>query len=156
MLLLYIHSHNTGLPFPLILFSRPELLSLLIAGGGGPCLVVSDSATPWTVATRLLCPGFSRQEYWSGLPFPTLGDLPNPEIEPDSPALKSDSLPTEPPGKPCITHRGTVSTNLQDSCGRQKNAAPKIQISPDYLATVTVFPHLIKRTLQGIPWQSSG
>ena len=39
--------------------------------------------TPWTVATRLLCPwGFSRQEYWSELPFPSLEDLPNPEIEP--------------------------------------------------------------------------
>ena len=43
---------------------------------------------------------FSRQEYWSGLPFPSPGDLPNPEIEPGSPALQADSLPTEPPGKP--------------------------------------------------------
>ena len=44
-------------------------------------------ATPWTVATRLLCPWDFRQEYWSGLLFPSPQDLPNPEIEPASPAL---------------------------------------------------------------------
>ena len=43
--------------------------------------------------------GFSRQEYWSGLPFPTPGDLPNPGIEPRSPALQADALPSEPQGK---------------------------------------------------------
>ena len=43
--------------------------------------------------------GFSRQEYWSGLPCPPQGDLPDPEIEPASSALQVDSLPTEPPGK---------------------------------------------------------
>ena len=43
---------------------------------------------------------FSRQEYWSGMPFPSPGDLPNPGIEPRSPALWVDSLPSEPPGKP--------------------------------------------------------
>ena len=44
--------------------------------------------------------GFSRQEYWSGLPFPSTGDLPDPRIEPGSPVLQEDSLHTEPPGKP--------------------------------------------------------
>ena len=44
--------------------------------------------------------GLSRQEYWSGLPFPSPGDLPNPRIEPRSPALQADSLPSEPPRKP--------------------------------------------------------
>ena len=44
--------------------------------------------------------GFSRQECWSGLPFPSPGDLPNPGIEPWSPALQADALPSEPPGKP--------------------------------------------------------
>ena len=44
--------------------------------------------------------GFSRQEYWSGLPFPSPGDLPHPGIEPGSLALQADSLPSEPPGKP--------------------------------------------------------
>ena len=43
---------------------------------------------------------FSRQEYWSGLPFPSPGDLPNLGIEPRSPALQADTLPSEPPGKP--------------------------------------------------------
>jgi len=43
---------------------------------------------------------FSRQEYWSGLPFPPLGGLPNPEIEPGSPAFQADSLPSEPPEMP--------------------------------------------------------
>ena len=43
--------------------------------------------------------GFSRQEYWSGLPFPSPGDLPDPGIEPRSPALQADALPPEPPGK---------------------------------------------------------
>ena len=44
--------------------------------------------------------GFSRQEYWSVLPFPSPGDLPDPGIKPRSPALKADTLPSEPPGKP--------------------------------------------------------
>ena len=49
-------------------------------------------ATPWTVAYQAsLSMGFSRQEYWSGLPFPSLGDLPDPGIEPRSPALEADA-----------------------------------------------------------------
>ena len=47
-----------------------------------------------------LSTGFSRQEYWSGLPFPSPGDLPNPGIKPRSPTLQADSLPTEPQGNP--------------------------------------------------------
>ena len=58
-------------------------------------------AAPWTVACQAsLSIGFSRQEYWSGLPFPSPGDLPNPGIEPGSPALQVDSLPTDLKGKP--------------------------------------------------------
>jgi len=58
-------------------------------------------ATPWTVARQApLSIGFSRQEYWSGLPFPYPGDLPKPEIKPRSLALEADSLLTESPGKP--------------------------------------------------------
>ena len=57
--------------------------------------------TPWTVARRLFSPwGFSRQEYCSGLPCPSQGDLPNPGIEPRSPILQADSLTSEPPQKP--------------------------------------------------------
>ena len=58
-------------------------------------------ATPWTVARQApLSMGFSRQEYWSGLPFPSPGDLPNPGIEPRSPTLEADALTSESPGKP--------------------------------------------------------
>ena len=64
---------------------------------------MSDLAILWTVACQApLSLGFSRQEYWSGLPFPPPGDLPDPEIEAAStasPTLQVDSLPTEPPGK---------------------------------------------------------
>ena len=57
--------------------------------------------TPWTVAYQApLSMEFSRQEYRSGLPFPSPGDLPDPGIEPGSPALPADALPSEPPGKP--------------------------------------------------------
>ena len=60
-------------------------------------------ATPWTIACQApLSMGFSRQEYWSGLPFPAPGDLPNPGIEPTSPvspALAGRFFTTEPPGK---------------------------------------------------------
>ena len=60
----------------------------------------SSFATPWTLAYQAsLSMGFSRQDYWSGLPFPSPGDLPDPGIESRSPALQADSLPTELPGK---------------------------------------------------------
>ena len=61
------------------------------------CSVVSDSVTPWTVACQAPpSMGFSRQEYWSGLSFPSPGGLPNPGIKSASPALQADSLPSEP------------------------------------------------------------
>ena len=53
--------------------------------------------------------GFSRPEYWSGQPFPSPGDLPNPGIKPRSPALQADSLPAEPQGKPKNTGVGGLS-----------------------------------------------
>ena len=58
-------------------------------------------ATPWTVACQApLSMGFPREEHWNGLPFPFARDLPDPGVEPKSPALQADSLPTEPSGKP--------------------------------------------------------
>ena len=54
-------------------------------------------ATPWTVAHQVLP---SRREYWSGLPFPSPEDLPDPGIEPGFPTLQADALPSELPGKP--------------------------------------------------------
>ena len=65
---------------------------------------VRPFATPWTVALQApLSMGFPRQKYWNGLPFPTPGDLPNPEIKPMSPvfpALADRFFTTEPLGKP--------------------------------------------------------
>ena len=63
--------------------------------------VASDSVAPWTLAHQApLSMGFSRQEYWTGVPFSSPRDLPDPGIEPRSSALQVDSLPSEPPGKP--------------------------------------------------------
>ena len=75
-------------------------------GGGGlvakSCLTL---AILWTVACQApLSMGISKQEYWSGLPFPSPGDLPDPGIEPGSPALQADDLPTELWGKQQYTH----------------------------------------------------
>ena len=57
--------------------------------------------TPWTVAGQApLSMGFSRQEYWNGLPFPSPGDASDSRTEPRSPARQADSPPSEPPGKP--------------------------------------------------------
>ena len=74
-----------------------QALLLLLFGRA----VVSDSfANPWTVACQApLSVGLSRQEFWSGLPFPTPGDLPNPRIETASPALAGRFFNREPPGK---------------------------------------------------------
>ena len=65
--------------------------------------VTSDSATPWTAVCQApLSVEFSRQEYWSGLPFLSPGDFPNPGVNPTSPALQANSLPSETLGKlPC-------------------------------------------------------
>ena len=89
-------------------------------GGGGGCLVTKlcpTLETPKTVACQApLSMGFSRQGYWSGLPCPPPGDLPNPGIEPRCPSLQADSLPSEPPGKPTPKERQFLflfSTRLQ-------------------------------------------
>ena len=63
-------------------------------------------ATPWTIAYRAPpSMEFSRQEYWSGLPFPSPEDLLDPRVKPGSPALQADALPPEPPGKPLIKQK---------------------------------------------------
>jgi len=69
--------------------------------------------TLWTVARQApLSMGFSRQEYWSGLPCPPAGDLPNPGIEPGSPTLQANSLPSEPPGK-LLSRYGKAKVNFR-------------------------------------------
>ena len=77
--------------------------------------VLSNSfAAPWTEAFQApLSKGFHRQKYWSGLPFPCPGDLPEPGIEPKSPALAGGFFATEPPGKPSWLERiGPMQTSL--------------------------------------------
>ena len=67
--------------------------------------------TPWTVARQApLSGGFSRQEYWSGLPFPPPGDLPDPRIEPESPILAADSL--------LLSHQGSAES-VSSRCEKQ-------------------------------------
>ena len=64
---------------------------------------VQLSVTPQTVAYEVPpSMGFPRREYWSGWPFPSPGDLPDPGIEPRSPALQADAFPSKPPGKPLL------------------------------------------------------
>ena len=74
-------------------------LFLPLVAKSGPALF----ATPWTVAFQASLPmGFPRKEYWSGSPFPSPGDHPNPGIEPVSPALTGGFFTTEPPEKPIL------------------------------------------------------
>ena len=92
------------------------------------CAVLSRFSRVWLFATyglyptRLVCPwGFSRQAYWSGLPCSSPGDLPNPGIEPRSPALQADYLPDEPPGKPKNTGVGSLSLLLTQGSSQRRN-----------------------------------
>ena len=75
-----------------------QLFYPCLAGGGGGLVAKSypTLVTPWTVARQApLSIGFSRQEYWSGLPFLSPGDLPDPGIKPRSLALRAESLSTD-------------------------------------------------------------
>ena len=84
----YFYKHVCG-----VLVAQLECVCVLL-------ICVPFFATPWTVACQvLLSMEFSRQEYWSGLPFPSSGDLPKSGIEPRSPTLEADTLTSEPPGK---------------------------------------------------------
>ena len=80
------------------------------------------SATPWTTQSV----EFSRPERWRGQPFPSPGDLPNPGIEPRSPALQEASLPAEPQGKPKNTGVGSLSL-LQGISGIEL-VSPALQV----------------------------
>ena len=95
-------------------------------------------STPWTVAHPAPPPmDFSRQEYWSGLPFPSPGDLPNPGIEPRSPALRADALTSEPPGKQrklraeeLMLLNCHVREHSSESLGLQENSSPISSLRP--------------------------
>ena len=73
--------------------------------------------TPWTVACQASpVMGFSKQEYWNGLPFPSAGDLPDPGIKPASPPLTGGFFTTEPPGKP---YYGWAAEKQTQGCERR-------------------------------------
>ena len=107
------HDWETSLSlfFRLIIAFLPRSKRLWISWLQSPSAVILETpkishclqmtwlfAIPWTIVYQAsLSMGFSRQEYWSGLPFPSPGDLPNPGIEPGSPTLQADSLLPEPP-----------------------------------------------------------
>ena len=92
------------------------------------CLALSDtSATPWTGAHQApLSTRLTRQEYWSGLPFPPPGDLPNPGIEPASPALRADSLPPNHFG----SHHWTVQVIYKTLSSSQNVLLDKADLDP--------------------------
>ena len=78
---------------------------------------MSDSVILWTVANQASpSMGFSRQEYQSGLPFPSPGDLPDPGIEPRPPALQADALLSEPPEKPHLIKKRNQRAHLLTLC----------------------------------------
>ena len=99
--------------------------------------VVADSCDPQTVAHQgPLSLRYSRQEYWSGLPFPSPGDLPDAGVEPGSSALQADSLPTEPQGKP--SHH---VTSQQQQVAMKANGVLKLTLNPLFnLLSKPVFP----------------
>ena len=101
------------------------------------CLFV----TSWTIARQaLLFMEFSRQEYWSWWPFPSPGDLPNPGMEPRSPALQADSLPSEPPGKTLVASKSPTQASLskrgnfsEGSGGDSQNSRQICSLTPEEL-----------------------
>ena len=105
-------------------------------------------ATPWTVAYQAPpSMGFSRQESWSELPFPSPRDLPDPGIEPGSPAFQADALTSEPPGKPkneikrCLLLGRKVMTNLDSILKRRDITLP----TKFRLVKAMVFPVVMYR-----------
>ena len=110
-------------------------------------------ATPWTVAHQVSpSMGFSRQGYWSGLPFPSPGDLPHPGIEPRSPALQADALPSEPPGKPRWARAGcnkiSGSLSKENACPHSSRGWKSEIKKPLSLVCIRLSPPRV------LPWSS--
>ena len=95
---------------------------------GGVLVAQGLFVIPWTVACQApLFMGFSRQEYWSGLPFPSAGDLPQSGIKPRSPALQKDSLPSEPLGKALYIHSFlSLFVSVSGGCGLVAESCPTL------------------------------
>ena len=115
--------------------------------------VVSDSVTPWTVARQApLSMGFSRQEYWSGLPCPPPGNLPNPGIESASPGLPADSLLLSHEGSPMKTYLATGHLILKNTSPYKRKAAVQSQLPP---TAFSVYEILQARILEWVAMPSS-
>ena len=110
-------------------------------------------ATPWTVAYQAPpSMGFSRQECWSGLPFPSPGDLLDPGIEPGSPELRADALPWEPSGKPGWSLKGGSKVLLISYKGKRL-APPQLPIMDQ---TITVPGTLASSLSLHAEWKDVG
>ena len=108
-----------------VIFKKPLLCENKIVLKKDSIKMYPTLATLWTVARQApLSMGFSRQEYWSGLPFPTPGDLPDPGIEPRFPALQADSLPSELCGKPKIVLGFPLKSALCPSMSFHLSSSP--------------------------------
>ena len=106
-------------------------------------LVAQSCPTPWTAAHQApLSRGFSRQEYWGGLPFPSWGDFPNPGIELGFPALQGVSLLSEPLGKAIIHH---ISSQIRKKKLMQKRHL-KISIHEKKLSAYQKWNGLYKKS----------
>ena len=106
-------------------------------------------ATPWTVAYHApLSMGFSRQEYWSGLPFPSPEDLPNPGIEPGCPALQADALPSESPMG--LANKGCMEIFIF----KKQCKSPQCHYC-EQVILLAVYFLLMKRLEAGICWAGS-
>ena len=96
-------------------------------------------AIPWTIVPQAsLFTEFSRQEYWSGWPLPSLGDLPDPGIDPRSPALQEDSLPFEPSGKTLLN-----SDRLRQALQKKESIIYAVPTMCQTLCILYTLSHLI-------------
>ena len=119
------------------------------------CLTLYD---PWTVAHQAPpSMGFSRQEYWSGLPFPSPGDLPDPGIEPRSPTLQADALTSAPPGKPGVYKVPLNSGVIRSHCSCKSHQCVSESESVSHsIVSDSLRPHELYPARLLCPWDSPG
>ena len=119
--------------------------------------VKSLFATLWTVAYQAPpSMGLSRQEYWSGLPFPSPGDLPDPGIEPRSPTLEADALTSEQPGKPNRTQQYHTWVCTQEKCMPMSTQRQGDGWSEQHYSFCLIFMWFLKVTFHLQSFQSIG